>query len=113
MRIVAARGYERRAGRLLSPDERAAAEAEIVARPDAWPVIPGTGGARKARIAMRGRGKRGGGRVIYFYSPSAALVALLEMYVKGVKEDLSHADKKEIRAAIEEIRAALAAHSAG
>jgi len=37
-----------------------AAGAEIVARPDAWPVIAGTGGARKVRIALPGRGKRGG-----------------------------------------------------
>jgi len=65
-RVIATRGYERRAIRLLTPEARVAAEAELVARPDAWPVIAGTGGGRKARIALPGRGKRGGGRVIYF-----------------------------------------------
>jgi mRNA-degrading endonuclease RelE of RelBE toxin-antitoxin system len=107
MQVVASRNYERRAQRLLSPQERAVAEAEIISRPEAWPVIQGTGGARKARIAMRGRGKRGGGRIIYFYSSSLSLLALLDIYAKGTKEDLTQDDKKGIRAAIQEIRAAL------
>ncbi len=113
MRVIASRNYERRAARLLSPEERAKSEAEIVARPDAGPLIAGTGGARKARTAMRGRGKRGGGRVIYYYYPSAPLVALLDIYAKGEKEDLTHADKQDIRAAIQEIRDAARTDGAG
>ena len=61
MRVVASRNYERRATRLLSAAERSRAEAEIIAAPAVWPVVPGTGGARKARIGLQGRGKRGGG----------------------------------------------------
>jgi len=52
MRVIATRGYDRRGARLLSAEERAAAEAAIVARPDAWPVIPGTGRRTQARIAL-------------------------------------------------------------
>ena len=106
MKVVATEGYVRRVRRLLTPEERSLAEAGIIARPEAWPVIAGTGGARKARIAFGGRGKRGGGRVIYFYSRSPELVALIDIYAKSAKEDLTHADKKDIRAAIQEIRAA-------
>jgi hypothetical protein len=105
--IIAARGYQRRASRLLSPDARAAAEAAIVARPDAWPVIQGTGGARKARIGLPGRGKSGGARVIYFFSASPSVVAFLDIYAKNAKDDLTSADKRDIREAITEIRAAL------
>ena len=104
---VRTRNYLRRAERLLSADARAAAEAAIVARPDAWPVIQGTGGARKARIRLPGRGKSGGARVIYFFSVTPALVAFLDIYAKGAKEDLTSADKQDIRAAIAEIRTAL------
>lgn len=50
--VVTSRSCDRRAVRLLPPDARMAAEAAIVARPDAWPVIQGTGGARKARIGL-------------------------------------------------------------
>jgi hypothetical protein len=67
----------------MSDDERLVAEAEIVARPEVWPVVAGTGGARKARVAMRGHGKRGGGREIYFFRASPGLLALLDVYAKG------------------------------
>jgi hypothetical protein len=107
MRVIAAPGYDRAARRLLSAAERAAAEAEIAARPDAWPVIPGTGGARKARVALPRRGKRGGARVIYFHAATAELLVLLDIYAKGAKEDLTDADRKAIRAAIRGIVQAL------
>jgi hypothetical protein len=97
MRVIATRGYERGAARLLSSEARIAAEAEIVARPEAWPVISGTGGARKARIALSGRGKRGGARVIYFLLTSRGTLYLLDIYAKNAKEDLTSADKQEIR----------------
>jgi len=61
MRIIASRAFDRAAARLLTPAERDAVEAGLIARPEAWPVIRGSGGAR---IARAGQGKRGGGRVI-------------------------------------------------
>lgn len=97
MRVIATSTYEKRATRLLTPEARAAAEAAIVIRPDAWPVIQGTGGARKARVALPGRGKSGGARVIYFVMTTPATLWLIDIYAKGAKEDLTHADKKEIR----------------
>jgi hypothetical protein len=90
---------------LLTRERRIAAEAEIAARPDAWPVIAGTGGARKARIALPGRGKRGGARVIYFVLTSRGTLYLLDIYAKNVKEDLTSADKQEIRRRIEVLAA--------
>jgi hypothetical protein len=105
--VIATRIYQRAAARLLSADARVAAEAAIVARPDAWPVIQGTGGARKARVRLPNRGKTGGARVIYFFSATPSLVAFLDIYAKNTKEDLTAADKQDIRAAILEIRQAL------
>jgi hypothetical protein len=107
--VITARNYLRQVIRLLPPDTRTAAEAAIVARPDAWPVIQGTGGARKARVALSGRGKRGGACVIYFFSAAPSLVAFLDIYAKTAKDDLTSADKRDIRAAINEIREALRA----
>lgn len=107
MRVIAARAYERAAARLLTPAERETLEAALAARPDAWPVIRGTGGARKARVARGGQGKRGGGRVIYFHAPAPGVLVLLALYAKNEKEDLSDADRKAIRAAIGELVQAL------
>jgi hypothetical protein len=97
MRVVATRGYERAAGKLFSKAERAAAELEIALAPTAWPVIAGTGGARKARAARGGRGKSGGARIIYYVFIRGDVLYLLDVYAKSAKEDLTDADKREIR----------------
>jgi hypothetical protein len=68
-------------------------------------VIAGTGGARKARIALPGGGKRGGAQVIYFVLTSRGTLFLLDIYAKNVKEDLTSADKQEIRRRIEVVAA--------
>lgn len=90
-------GYERRTRKLLTVAERAAAELEIALAPMAWPVVAGTGGARKARAARGGKGKSGGARVIYYVVVRRDVLYLIDVYAKGAKEDLTDADKKEIR----------------
>jgi len=97
MKVVPTAGYERRVRRLLTTAERAAAELEIALAPLAWPVIAGTGGARKARVARGGKGKRGGARVVYFVIVRRDVLYLIDVYAKNVKEDLTDADKQEIR----------------
>jgi hypothetical protein len=66
-------------------------------------VIQGTGGFRKARWRdeRRGKGKRGGLRVIYFHFEEENLVWLLTVYDKSEMEDLSQDQKKLLRTAIE------------
>ncbi len=100
MRIVATTGYDRRARKLLTPAERAAAELEIALAPEAWPVVRGTGGVRKARAARGGRGKSGGARIIYFARTARGVVYLLDIYAKSAKETLTDADKKALRAIV-------------
>jgi hypothetical protein len=107
MRIIATRAFDRAAARLLTAAERAAIEAELIARPDAWPVIRGSGGARKARVARGGQGKRGGGRVIYFHMPAPGVLVLLLLYAKNETENLTSDDLKAIRSAIAEVREAV------
>ena len=105
MKVVAATVYDRRARRLLSAVERAIAELQIALVPDAWPVVPRTGGARKARVARGGKGKRGGARAIYFAWMARDTLFLLDVYAKNEKENLTDADKKEIRRALAALRA--------
>jgi hypothetical protein len=97
MRVVATRGYDRGARKLFSAAERAAAELEIALAPMAWPVIAGTGGARKARAARGGRGKSGGARIIYYVLTRRNTLYLLDVYAKSAKEDLTDGEKREIR----------------
>lgn len=49
----------------LGDSELARLQSLLLMDPEAGDVIQGTGGARKVRIPLEGRGKSGGGRVIY------------------------------------------------
>jgi len=75
----------------------------LAEHPDAGEVIQGTGGIRKVRWRARGRGKRGGARVIYYFRDLNLPVYLLAVYAKGEKIDLTERDKKQMRAMVEEI----------
>jgi hypothetical protein len=89
--------FSRRAKRLLPEADIARMEQSIAERPDAHPLIAGTGGIRKARWARPGMGKRGGVRVIYYFQTRAGIVYMLDMYAKSEKADLTPADKRELR----------------
>jgi hypothetical protein len=65
--------------------------------PKAGVVIQDTGGLRKVRWAGGGSGKRGGVRVIYFHATCDGQIRFLLIYHKGVKDDLSAAEKKVLR----------------
>jgi hypothetical protein len=75
-------------------------EQSIAERPDAHPLIAGTGGIRKARWARPGMGKRGGVRAVYYFQTRAGIVYMLDIYAKSEKVDLTHADKRELRAIV-------------
>lgn len=70
----------------------------LARNPGAGDEIPGTGGVRKLRWGGKGKGKRGGLRVIYYYYNATAPVFLLSVYGKGVQEDLTSEQKKKINA---------------
>jgi hypothetical protein len=82
---------------LLAEDERHALIDYIAANPDAGDLMVGTGGARKMRWAVRGKGKSGGVRVITFYSGPPVPVFLLTAFGKGQKIDLTKAERNELR----------------
>jgi len=69
-------------------------EKAIAEDPTSGMVIPGTGGIRKIRWAVPGRGKRGGIRTIYFYHAGPEEIYLLTAYGKPAQADLTPADKK-------------------
>jgi hypothetical protein len=105
MKLVATSGYARRVCKLLTDDERASAELTLALVPDAWPVIPGTGGCRKARVGRGGKGKSGGARIVYYVMTAHGVLYLLDIYAKGAKEDLTHAERNEIRRFVEALEA--------
>ena len=73
-------------------------EGEVLDNPQAGDVIPGSGGVRKLRIAdsSRGKGKRGGFRVLFLDLPDRELTYLIYFYGKNESENLSAEQKRQI-----------------
>ena len=65
--------------------------------PETGDVIQGTGGCRKIRMGLEGRGKRGGCRIIYLHVKSAARIYFLYLYPKNEAVDLTAAQKKALK----------------
>jgi len=73
-------------------------EDDLLKDPERGDIIPGTRGARKARIGDRDlkRGKRGGYRYIYAYFHGYHHIVLLYLFAKNDTADLSADVKKEL-----------------
>jgi len=97
-------GYQKRVAKILRVEEREAMELHVAENPEIHPVVAGTGGVRKARWGRQGKGKRGGVRVIYFYRSTADVVYFLDIYAKAVKEDLTPADKQQLREMVNRLK---------
>ncbi len=84
---------------LLSPKELDGLRIQLAFFPKSGDIIPGTGGIRKLRIGVekKNKGKRGGARVIYYYHDENIALALLAIYAKGEKIDLTPHEKKELK----------------
>jgi len=65
--------------------------------PLAGDLIPGTGGVRKLRWGLEGRGKRGGARVVTFHRDAGMPLFALTAYVKNSQADLSQQDRNDFR----------------
>ncbi len=73
----------------------------LAANPEAGDVIRGSGGLRKIRWSSRGRGKRGGIRIIYYLLQEGEVYLLLA-YPKNKQEDLTNDQLRVLRALVSE-----------
>ena len=92
----------RRIQRLLDAESYRFLQLRLAADPEAGPLIPGTGGLRKMRWGGSGRGKRGGIRVIYYWSGVTDTILLLMVFAKNEQSDLSREQKAVLRRIVEE-----------
>lgn len=87
--------------RLLPDEEYRALQGALLLRPDAGDVIRGSGGLRKIRWNLPGKGKRGSLRIIYYWD-SPDVIFMLLPYVKNEQEDLSQAQLKILSSLVKE-----------
>jgi hypothetical protein len=81
----------------MDEEERVLLVDYLARNPLAGDIIQGTGGVRKLRWALDGRGKSGGARVIYYYHSEAMPLFALTAYAKNDRADLSQAHRNDFR----------------
>lgn len=87
---------------LFDEDQRTLLISYLAAHPTAGDLVSGTGGVRKLRWALAGRGKRGGARVIYYVHSELLPLFLLTAYPKNVRADLSAKERAELKALVKQ-----------
>ncbi len=73
----------------MDDDGYAELQEALVLKPDAGDLIPGSGGLRKVRWKIEGKGKRGGIRVIYYWQTADDQIWMLYGYSKTSKDVLT------------------------
>ena len=73
----------------MSDEDYRALQEALVTRPESGDIIKGSGGLRKIRWKVEGRGKRGGIRVIYYWVTADDQIRMLYAYRKSKQADLT------------------------
>ena len=71
-------------------DDLSALQTVLMINPDAGDLIQHSRGLRKIRVGAKGKGKRGGARVIYYWHKGDGQIFLLLAYPKNERDDLTH-----------------------
>src|SRR5437764_10130254 len=92
--VVETQVFAKAAAELLGEDIRDMLITHLALYPESGVVMPETGGVRKLRWAIPGKGKRGGARVIYYFHNTEMPVFALDIYGKNEKSDVTQAEKR-------------------
>jgi len=102
MEIVETSIFTRQINGLLKDDEYRELQERLAMNPLVGAVIPGSGGLRKLRWRVEGRGKRAGIRVIYYYLAPDDRIFMLAAYAKGAKTDLTAKELAALKKLVQE-----------
>jgi hypothetical protein len=99
--IIETSVFTRQVQNLLTDEEYRQLQLALVDNPEMGVIIQGSGGLRKIRWAISGRGKRGGVRTIYYWAVKKDQILLLLMYAKNEQDNLTQDQLKVLRGIIE------------
>jgi mRNA-degrading endonuclease RelE of RelBE toxin-antitoxin system len=89
MRFIETPIFTQAVTELLDDEEYRSLQLALLLRPESGPLIPRSGGLRKIRWALKGKGKRGGCRIIYYWDEPSETFYMLYVYRKSVQDDLT------------------------
>ena len=101
MHFIETPTFTRRVVRLLGDERYRALQTDLIGDPEKGAIVRGSGGVRKLRWTIEGRGKSGGVRVIYYWiSPQQTFLMLL-IYGKNEQDNLTSDQLKILRRLVE------------
>jgi|SRR5664279_4170923 hypothetical protein len=103
MEFIEAPVFTRHLPGYLNDDSYGELQSRLGANPELGDLMPGTGGFRKLRWAdvRRGKGRRGGLRIIYYHFRSDHQIWLMTLYDKAEASDLTASERKALKTLIQ------------
>jgi mRNA-degrading endonuclease RelE of RelBE toxin-antitoxin system len=103
MEFIEAPAFTRHLARYLDDEQYRGLQDTLASTPELGAVIPGTGGFRKLRWGdvRRGKGRRGGLRIIYYWFDNQNQIWLMTIYDKDEAVDLTAEERRMLKAAID------------
>jgi len=86
--FVETRLFTRLVREYLTDEDYSRLQRQLIENPKAGAVIQGSGGVRKLRWSTKGRGKRGGCRIIYYVRQPKGIIWMLTIYPKSARDSI-------------------------
>ena len=77
---------------------------DLLKNPEKGDLIPRLHGLRKVRMAIQGKSRQGGARVIYLNLPRHRAIVFFYVFTKAKSENLTPDQERRLRAAVETIK---------
>lgn len=101
MVIIETSVFTKKIKTLLNDDDYRMLQGYLVDMPGSGDIVQGSGGIRKIRWGIKGRGKRGGVRVIYYWAVRHDQIFMLYVYAKNERDDLTKDQLLVLRKTVE------------
>lgn len=102
MVIIETPVFTRRVLEILSDDEYKDLQVFLSTNPAAGNIIPDSNGLRKFRWSIKGKGKRGGSRIIYYWVKPKDTLLMLFLFKKNEQSNLTADQLKKLKTIIAE-----------
>jgi mRNA-degrading endonuclease RelE of RelBE toxin-antitoxin system len=101
MKIIETTVFTKRLKTFLHDEGYRKLQNELILNPGKGKIIRGSGGLRKIRWSISGKGKSGGVRIIYYWAKIKEIILMLLIYSKNEQDNLTNEQLKILKSLIE------------